>query len=186
MLAVHPAPASMWRPALLGLLMLLSGCVATTQALDVSDAASRQAVSERAGRQRVRVVLRNQPPATAAALRIDADSTSWSDPATQTIRTVSNRDVVHVSFAGADRQPAWKPATGFAVGAAVGGVVGGTIGYTTYEPGGWGNPGRTGMTLIIGSTLGLLTGGAAALVSVVPRGGPERFVFVPADSAAVR
>ena len=169
----------MRRPALLGLILLLSGCVSTTRTLDVSDAASRQAISERAGRQRALVTVRGEQPVPADGLRIDADSTSWTDRASGAVRSVSTRDVDRVSFSRADPEGRIDALTGLVVGAAAGAVAGAILGLQAgtnivFD--------QTANVTMGAFTLGLLGAGTGALVSAGPI--PERFVLAPPDSTA--
>ncbi|MDT0631144.1 hypothetical protein RQM47_01675 [Rubrivirga sp. S365] len=172
----------MRRPALLALLLLLSGCVATTRTLDVADAASRQAISERAGRQRAVVTVRDRPAVEARGLRIDADSTSWIG-ADGAVHVVPTADVDRVAFAGVDPRGRLSRLEGFALGFAAAAVGGAVLTHATYEPQGFIDLSPTAMAVISGVVYGIGGGGVGASVA---NGQPERFVLAPPRPATVR
>lgn len=165
----------MLRPALLLPLVLLSGCVASTRTLDVTDAASRQAMSERAGRQQALVTVRGERAEVARGLRVAADSTTWIDGAGRA-RSAPTTSVVRVAFPGADPRGRLGRLEGFAVGFAVAFAGGAVLTYATYEPEGF----IAFPTSFAAGAVGLVFGvGGGGIGASVANGRPERFVLVP-------
>jgi hypothetical protein len=159
--------------------LLLSAC-ATTHPLDVSDAAARQAITERAGRHVTKVTVRGEPPADARALQVSADSTRWIDPATGSVRAVPTSQVERVSFLRRDASRGGHLARGLLIGATVGAAVGAAVGYATGPP--FPFPRQVYVGVMAGGTA-LYGAGIGGVVAVAPFT-PERFVLVPADSVS--
>ena len=173
----------MRRPALpLSALVVLSGCVVTTQTLDPADAASRRALSERAGRQTATVTVRGERPAEARGLRVDADSTSWVNAA-GALRSVATADVERVAFPGADPRGRLGRLEGFALGFAAAFAGGAALTYATYEPQGFIALPTSVAAVAAGVTFGVAGGGVGAAVA---NGRPERFVLAPPRPPAAR
>ena len=157
--------------ALLGLLALLSGCVPTTRTLDASDASSRQALGERAGRQQALVTVRGERAVEVRHLRVDADSASWIDDA-GALRSVPTADVDRVAFAGADPRGRLDRLEGFALGFVAGTALGTALASTSDDFG----MGHPALAVILGLPVGVVGGGAGAAIA---NGQPERFVLAP-------
>ncbi len=106
---------------LLAVGLALSGCVSTAGTLDSS--ADRLRLNERAAKRTATVTLVSGEHFRADGFRVDAESASWTDPATGQVQTFAREDVARVRFLrhgrGALEGAAIGAVAGFATGAAL-------------------------------------------------------------------
>ena len=154
-------------------LLVLSGCVATTQ-LAPADAAH---VVRLTNGKSVVVRLVDGRSLRGRSLRIDADSASWVDPETGALERVATADITRVT-----RTRHWSGAVeGFGLGLVIGVPLGAALGALGSEScgedplyfcgRGWGAVGGGFGGLVTGPPLGLLIGAAV--------GRRERYVLAP-------
>ena len=157
-------------PQLLALVLAVSGCAGSVQA--VGPDALADANRQWAGRT-VTVVLADGTTRPAAALRVEPDSAFWVDPATGGLRSVATAEVATVERRDRARSTLRTAGAGALAGALVGAVSGGLLcprfGCSAGDVAGLVVPPAIG-----GTAWGALGGALADR--------PDRFVFAPSPS----
>ncbi|MGB3542102.1 hypothetical protein [Rubrivirga sp.] len=116
-------------PRLLALLAL-SGCAAASHSVDPALEGDRLAWANALFASRpTTVVLEDRTRHDATALRLEADTTTWIDPATQDLVSVPTSSVLEVERRDAGRAGNRIVVRGAVTGASVGGAAGAVAGY---------------------------------------------------------